>query len=258
MEGRPQSRVHAVEQEGEPRQRRFDDRFDAADRVLVGDEGVRRDRQQPCWPDAQRRPARGTSRLCPRQRYPTRRPDAPRSPRQPFFSTLLVATVQGGTTPTSAEPDHHHRRHAYGTDAAQDRPTPRRAEKAADRRNWGEVIQLTRDVIALHEANEDARALIAAAERRQGEEAPDQSRSEDEAPSADGCSEPSGHTSFAGSRYQVRELLGEGSKKRVHLAHHELIDRDVAFALIKTDGLDEVGRERIAREAQAMGRLAGC
>ena len=90
------------------------------------------------------------------------------------------------------------------------------------------------------------------------EEAPDQSRSEDEAPSADGCSEPSGHTSFAGSRYQVRELLGEGSKKRVHLAHHELIDRDVAFALIKTDGLDEVGRERIAREAQAMGRLAGC
>ncbi|HKI36299.1 MAG TPA: serine/threonine-protein kinase, partial [Gemmataceae bacterium] len=31
--------------------------------------------------------------------------------------------------------------------------------------------------------------------------------------------------------------------------------RDVAFALIKTEGLDVTGRERIAREAQAMGRL---
>ena len=35
----------------------------------------------------------------------------------------------------------------------------------------------------------------------------------------------------------------------------ELLDRDVAFALIKTDGLDDVGRERVTREAQAMGRL---
>ena len=31
---------------GPVRCRRFDDRFDAADRVLLGDEGVRRDRQQ--------------------------------------------------------------------------------------------------------------------------------------------------------------------------------------------------------------------
>ncbi len=33
------------------------------------------------------------------------------------------------------------------------------------------------------------------------------------------------------------------------------LDRDVAFALIKTEGLDEIGRQRIEREAQAMGRL---
>jgi eukaryotic-like serine/threonine-protein kinase len=43
--------------------------------------------------------------------------------------------------------------------------------------------------------------------------------------------------------------------KRVFFAHDTLLDRDVAFALIKTEGLDEVGRERIRREAQAMGRL---
>ena len=62
-------------------------------------------------------------------------------------------------------------------------------------------------------------------------------------------------TSFAGGRYEVARFLGEGGKKRVYLAHDALLDRDVAFALIKTDGLDEVGRERITREAQAMGRL---
>jgi len=31
-----------------------------------------------------------------------------------------------------------------------------------------------------------------------------------------------------------------------------MLDRDVAFALIKTEGLDNVGRERVSREAQAM------
>ena len=33
------------------------------------------------------------------------------------------------------------------------------------------------------------------------------------------------------------------------------MDREVAFALIKTEGLDDVSRTRITREAQAMGRL---
>ena len=62
-------------------------------------------------------------------------------------------------------------------------------------------------------------------------------------------------TSFASGRYEVRRFLGEGGKKRVFLAHDTSLDRDVAFALIKTEGLDQVGRERITREAQAMGRL---
>ena len=41
----------------------------------------------------------------------------------------------------------------------------------------------------------------------------------------------------------------------VYLAHDTTLDREVAFALIKTDGLDETSRARIQREAQAMGRL---
>src|SRR6266545_1327160 len=61
--------------------------------------------------------------------------------------------------------------------------------------------------------------------------------------------------SFANGRYEVRRFLGEGGKKRVYLAHDTLLDRDVAFALIKTEGLDAAARTRITREAQAMGRL---
>ena len=62
-------------------------------------------------------------------------------------------------------------------------------------------------------------------------------------------------TSFADGRYQVERFLGEGGKKMVYLAHDSLLDREVAFALIKTEGLDDASRERVAREAQAMGRL---
>ena len=41
----------------------------------------------------------------------------------------------------------------------------------------------------------------------------------------------------------------------VYLANDTTLDREVAFALIKTEGLDETSRTRIQREAQAMGRL---
>jgi serine/threonine protein kinase/class 3 adenylate cyclase len=61
--------------------------------------------------------------------------------------------------------------------------------------------------------------------------------------------------SFAGGRYVVKGFLGEGGRKKVYLAHDEKLDRDVAFALIKTEGLDADGLARVKREAQAMGRL---
>jgi tetratricopeptide (TPR) repeat protein len=62
-------------------------------------------------------------------------------------------------------------------------------------------------------------------------------------------------TSFASGRYQVNKFLGEGGKKKVYLAHDTLLDRDVAFALLKVEKLDDTARARIKREAQAMGRL---
>ena len=61
--------------------------------------------------------------------------------------------------------------------------------------------------------------------------------------------------SMAGGRYRIQHFLGEGAKKRVYLAHDERLERDVALALVKSDGLDEAGRVRVRREAQAMARL---
>jgi len=68
-------------------------------------------------------------------------------------------------------------------------------------------------------------------------------------------SAPAVPTSFANGRYQVKKFLGEGGKKKVYLAHDTVLDRDVAFALIKTEKLDETGKTRIKREVQAMGKL---
>ncbi len=61
--------------------------------------------------------------------------------------------------------------------------------------------------------------------------------------------------SFVHGRYEVERFLGEGGKKRVYLARDTTLRREVAFALIKTEGLDETGRERIRREGEAMGAL---
>ena len=46
-------------------------------------------------------------------------------------------------------------------------------------------------------------------------------------------------TSFAGGRYQVKKLFGEVGKKKVYLSHNNVLNREVAFALIKTGNLDE-------------------
>ncbi|MFQ6030766.1 MAG: serine/threonine-protein kinase, partial [Dehalococcoidia bacterium] len=131
-------------------------------------------------------------------------------------------------------------------------------EAEADQRNWEEVHQLARQILGFAPDNTDALAFLTVAEQSllpagqttapvaapMGTPAPEVS-----APSLD---QP---TSFANGRYEVKRFLGEGGRKKVYLAHDSLLDRDVAFALIKTEGLDEVSRTRITREAQAMGRL---
>src|SRR4051812_28936034 len=122
------------------------------------------------------------------------------------------------------------------------------AEEALGGDDWVLVRQRAQAVLRLDPENEDARTYLAAAER-DSEGGPGTS-----GPPPRHVAEPV-PTSFCNDRYQVKKFLGEGGKKKVYLAADTLLDRDVAFALIKTDGLDDVGRERVRREAQAMGRL---
>ncbi|MFI1729081.1 protein kinase [Streptomyces acidicola] len=62
--------------------------------------------------------------------------------------------------------------------------------------------------------------------------------------------------SFAGGRYQLRDLLGEGGMASVHLAYDSVLDRQVAIKTLHTElGREQAFRERFRREAQAVAKL---
>ena len=127
------------------------------------------------------------------------------------------------------------------------------AARGVSKLDWELVRDRAQAALALDPENADGLALLAAAERALG------GRSDaihaDESSEQSSAATPEHPASFLEGRYQVKRFLGEGGKKRVYLAHDTTLDRDVAFALVKTEGLDDAGRTRIQREAQAMGRL---
>ena len=130
------------------------------------------------------------------------------------------------------------------------------ADEAITKEDWSTVASRARAVLRIDAGNSDALSYLAVAERDSSvpgaASAPMTPSVQTSQTSPPIVSQP---TSFANGRYQVKRFLGEGGKKRVYLAHDTLLDREVAFALIKIEGLDEAGRSRIQREAQAMGRL---
>ena len=143
-------------------------------------------------------------------------------------------------------------------------------EEAADSKNWQEVHDLSRETLALDSENADAVAFLEMAGDMLGSSTPQPPAPAPatgpaptpiipEIPIPELPTPPPAQretpTSFSDGRYEVKRFLGEGGKKMVYLAHDNLLDRDVAFALIKTEGLDVIGMTRINREAQAMGRL---
>ena len=122
--------------------------------------------------------------------------------------------------------------------------------------DWEQVRDRAQAVLALDPGNEDAMGFSAAADRALGSSGPPPSPQPPASPHLTTPDTTSGQpTSLANGRYKVQRFLGEGGKKKVYLAHATPLDREVAFALIKTEGLDQTGRSRISREAQAMGRL---
>ncbi len=145
-------------------------------------------------------------------------------------------------------------------------------EEAADAEDWETVQRLSLQVLDMDEGNVDAQTFSRMAERSLGvaptpaaptapatpTPEPAMATPTQEAPTLALPTPPAQRqtpTSFSDGRYEVKRFLGEGGKKMVYLAHDNLLDRDVAFALIKTEGLDVIGMTRINREAQAMGRL---
>ncbi|MDP6514815.1 MAG: protein kinase [SAR202 cluster bacterium] len=126
------------------------------------------------------------------------------------------------------------------------------AEQASAEQNWELVLEKARYVLTFDPENSARAAFLAVAESALGV-----SQSNDPAPATivPAVSPGAIPSSFANGRYQVKSFLREGGQKMVYLARDTLLDRDVAFALIKTHGLDDTSRARISREAQTMGRL---
>jgi len=129
------------------------------------------------------------------------------------------------------------------------------AEEVAAVSDWARVRDRAQNVLAFDPENVDGVTFVTAADRALGGSASPAPASPDNSPPTSSVTVTNQPTSFAGGRYQVKRFLGEGGKKKVYLAHDTTLDREVAFALIKTEGLDETSRSRIQREAQAMGRL---
>ena len=128
------------------------------------------------------------------------------------------------------------------------------ADEAVAAEDWDAVSARCRSVLALDPDNVDATEYLAAAKRSA---VPDSAQGAAAAPTTEPetTPAPSHPSSFVAGRYRVERFLGEGGRKRVFLAHDTTLDRDIAFAQIRTEGLDDLARERVMREAQSMARL---
>ena len=121
-------------------------------------------------------------------------------------------------------------------------------EREADQQNWRPVLDLAKEVLGFAPENVDAKAFLAVAEERlisTGGPAASAITSPAVLEVAVASPDESQPSSFANGRYQVHRFLGAGSKKKVYLAQDTTQDQEVAFALIKTEGLDDTSRTRI-------------
>ena len=104
------------------------------------------------------------------------------------------------------------------------------AEAALSRYDWEAALL----VLAIAPDNADAQTFLATVERAlSGLTAPPPtSQPEPPTPTTIPVATPTQPTSFANGRCQVKWFLGEGSKKKVYLAHDPTLDCEVAFTLI--------------------------
>ena len=115
-------------------------------------------------------------------------------------------------------------------------------EQEASQLNWDGVRERAQAVLAYDPENEDGLAFLAAAERALNARSVSPAVEAVLATPVASGSAPTTPASFANGRYQVKRFLGEGGKKKVYLAQDTLLDREVAFALIKTEGHPYCGK----------------
>ena len=127
------------------------------------------------------------------------------------------------------------------------------AEDAIREFDWPRARATSLSILAADPDNDDAKTFLAMAVPHLGGDGA--GVVEEPATTPGDGTDSDVPTSFANGRYEVKGMLGEGGKKKVYLVHDTILDRDVAFGLIKAEGLDDASRQRITREAQAMARL---
>jgi len=125
------------------------------------------------------------------------------------------------------------------------------ADEAVTADDWKTVRQRANAALSFDANNEDAKAYFEAAVKSLDSETADMPASASTATLSPAPAHPS---SFVAGRYRVERFLGEGGRKRVFLAHDTTLDRDIAFAQIRTGGLDDFTRERVTREAHSRAR----
>lgn len=124
------------------------------------------------------------------------------------------------------------------------------ADEAYARQDWELVETTTKSALGLDPENEDALAILAAKARVTGEANPFETVSSS-------ASDAQASNTFADGRYEVGAFLGETVSKQVFQAHDNLLNRDVAFVLLKTGSLDDDARRRLASEAQSIAQMGG-
>jgi serine/threonine protein kinase/class 3 adenylate cyclase len=129
------------------------------------------------------------------------------------------------------------------------------ADAAIREEDWTTVAARARAALAADPENEDARSYLAMAERGLADGGSPSAGGSARPTAAEESTGPQLPDSFVGGRYRVERFLGDGGKKRVFLAHDTTLDRPVAFALLRSEGLDATGRQRLVREAQSMARI---
>ena len=113
------------------------------------------------------------------------------------------------------------------------------AEEAVFQFDWEKVRQCAQSVLAIDPDNIDGLTFLTNADRALGTAPP--STSQPTLPVSAVSTPttiPAQPTSFANGRYLVKQFLGEGGKKQVYLAQDTTLDRDVAFALIRTEAAE--------------------